>query len=71
MNLVKRVFTIELSPEEIALVTNALGNYYREQKELEKDEEAPVDFKETVMQIKDLRNDFGGLIGVSYMGKDA
>ena len=71
MNLVKRVFTIELSPEEISIITNALGNYYREQKELEKDEEAPADFKETVMQIKDLRNNFGGLIGVKYMGEDA
>ena len=60
MKLNEQIFVVELTREEISTLTTVLhGAYKKELDELVKN------------KLREMRDDFGGLINVSYMGADA
>lgn len=62
MKVAEKTITVELTEHEIKTITNALHLFYKEQESIDYD---------NARDSRLLRNDFGDLIGVRYMGKDA
>ena len=72
MTIAKTVHTIELTNEEIELITTALHGQYKTERELyENDDDTYGRFYDAMNQARDLRNAFAHIIGRSYTGADA
>ena len=73
MKTVKQSFTIELTTEEIEVITTALHGEYKFVKDLrtkaEQDQQPRLYQKQKTVQR--LRNDFAELVGQRFMGEDA
>lgn len=62
MKVTEKTITVELTEHEIKTITNALHLFSEEQRSIDYD---------NARDARLLRNGFGDLIGVQYMGKDA
>lgn len=62
MIVTEKTITVELTEHEIKTITNALHLFYKEQESIDYD---------NARDARLLRNDFGDLIGIQYMGNDA
>lgn len=73
MQTVKRSFTVELTAEEIEVITTALHGEYKFVKDLrtkaEQDQQPRLHQKQETTQR--LRNEFAELVGRRFMGEDA
>lgn len=65
-----KTFTIEITEHEVEIVRRALEAFVG-QKAAEYNETHKEEAYNASAQAKVLRNDFAGLIGVHYMGRDA
>lgn len=72
MKTIVKTFTVELTSEEISLITTALHNEYKALKTTcsESKDETENSYNQ-IKCFRDLRNSFSSLINVSYMGEDA
>lgn len=72
MKTLERSFTIELTTDEIDIITTALHGQYKHNKEMLFDKPtSPEYITRHMTQSQELRNSFAHLIGRSYMGEDA
>ena len=70
-----KTYNITLTEKEVQTITDALQGYYKSRIAIVNDK-TQSDFIRTKTQemipgIKDLRNNFGRLVNVSFMGADA
>lgn len=73
MTVIKKTYIIELTPEDIELITTALhGQYMTNKAIIEENGDNTVDYiRQNLKAARNLRNEFGNLINRSYMGVDA
>ena len=74
MKKLETMYRIELTTNELEVLTSALHNEYSDLKELFSVEDDPVKANKIYNrknEVRDLRNFFGNLIGRRYMGNDA
>lgn len=72
MKVLATTFTIELTKDEIEILTMALHDEYKFCKDLQPDNiKDRKRIEEKTENTRELRNNFAGLIAKSYMGEDA
>lgn len=72
MKMIEKTFTIELTEQEIEIITTALHGEYKHIKEMKCDSpEHSRKMHEKMVNIRGIRNSFASLIGRMYMGEDA
>lgn len=74
MKKFETVYKVELTAEEIKLLTSALHNEFSDLRELLDVEDDPTEaerIRKRKSDIRSIRNFFGELIGQFYMGIDA
>lgn len=72
MKILNTVHTIELTTDDIELITTALHGQYKTEQELWTQDDDPYGrYYDAMNQARDLRNMFAGMINRSYMGADA
>lgn len=72
MKTLTKTFTIELTTDEIEIITTALHGQYKHNKEMIMDNpKNPEYITKHMMEAQALRNSFANLINRSFMGEDA
>ena len=72
MTVIKKTYTIELSEDDVELITTALHGQYKTESELyQNDDDIYGRYYDAMNKARDLRNTFAKLINRAYMGADA
>lgn len=74
MTVLNKTYTIELTDQDIDIITTALHGQYKTEKELLQEQSegsARTRIFDNMDLARNLRNDFGRLIGRAYLGEDA
>ncbi len=74
MKMISNIYTVELTPADIEYITTALQGEYNFIREEDRDgwNSARIARRDIDLSaVRALRNSFGDLIGVRYMGADA
>ena len=69
MTILSKTFTLQLTPDEIEIITTALHGQYKTDKEL--NEQNSALYHDRMVLARKLRNDFADMINRRYMGEDA
>lgn len=75
MKKINTKFQVELTTEEISILTNALNDRYMDIKEAFENNNVSTAYAKQLGEektiVRNLRNDFADLIGRCYMGREA
>lgn len=71
MKTISQTYTIELTKDDIHMITTALHGQYKHNREMLENDSKCLDYiKKDMTFARNLRNSFANLIGVQYMGED-
>lgn len=71
MKTISQTYTIELTKDDIHMITTALHGQYKHNREMLENDSKCLDYiKNDMTFARNLRNSFANLIGVQYMGED-
>ena len=75
MKVTDKIFTVQLTEEEIKVIVNSIHACYKEiNEELKESGLNDLDtykINERAKPLRYLRNQFAGLVGIAFMGEDA
>lgn len=72
MNRIETTYKVELTADEIEIITTALHGEYKFIKELKcKNQDEIIKRNDKINKVRTIRNEFGSIIDRSFMGEDA